>query len=152
MPLAIVGFSAKAMSKMGVDAYIFAEKSKKYFDFDRLYNFRIHLFEEDEAPGVNIDIHNALLGLTDNQGRVCSDEIVWLAENNMVYWAAETARQKEKYGDSGRDYTYKVKWNEQIKRFALMFPDDKFFIVTDHEDPSNWDIAKEGGYEEVEIK
>lgn len=99
---------------MGVDASIFAEKAKRYFYFDRAYNFR-----NEGRQGLN------------------AYEATELAKASIEYWKQHTD-----------DSAHRVAWNEGIIKFVECFPDSRFFVVTDADEPPWHDYAEMHNYKE----
>lgn len=107
---------------MGVDAFIFAEKSKRCFYFDRKYNL---LAYEDHAD------HPHFVELKDrlNQHeRITGAEVLWLCQMNI-------------------EHNHRVGWNRDIMRFVVRSPsDERFFVVSDHDSPYSHDVIEQDGY------
>ena len=83
---------------MGVDAYIFDRKSKRYYSYDREYNLAPHfvydyLPEEDQAKvSAMDDIRYALLA---DNAKIKADQVVELCDFVIKGWAkAETDQDR----------------------------------------------------------
>lgn len=113
---------------MGVDAFVFAEKSKRCYYFDRKYNL---LTFEDHGD----DPHFAELAeRLNNKERITGQELLWMCQLNIAH--------KHREG-----------WNFNIMRFVVRSPEDeRFFVVSDHDNPYSHDVIDEGGYEAVEFE
>jgi hypothetical protein len=111
---------------MGVDAYIFAEKSKRCYYFDRKHNL---LSYEDHAD------QPAFAELKDRlneRQRLTSAEVLWMCQMNI-------------------EHNHRVGWNREIMRFVVRSPsDERFFVVSDHDGPSCHDVIEREGYTKEE--
>ena len=117
---------------MGVDSSIFAKDSKKSYYFDRDHNFRVFDLEWEDKRYA--DIKSKL----DRHVPVTSDEVIYMAEKNIVYWEHQEGQE------------YRANWNRSIIKFAKEYFNDNFMVYTDHESPDHHDISKVGGYTEWE--
>jgi hypothetical protein len=120
---------------MGIDAFIFAHKARKCFYFDRVKNIaRGAVDMADEEPYDR---------LRDPTRRVPLDLLKEIAQASIQYWKTAT--------DEGLidDNTHRVRWCELIIKFAEQYPDDTFFVVTDHDSPDCHEIRRGEGYDEV---
>jgi len=123
---------------MGVDASFFAVKAKKYYYFDREYNVVVSelIWENVCSP----KYEEVVVDLT--RYKNCNyDNAAWLLNQNILYWNQHPEE----------DQRCRATCNESLLKFIHMFPDDTFFIATDHEDPSYWDVAKTDGYTEFQF-
>lgn len=104
---------------MGVDASIFAKNAKKYIDIDRYYNLGYDFPDEfkDYNKGVNASVVLDVLFETID-GALCEG--------------------KEGRFNNGQY----IGWWRKIINFLLLYPNDIFFIVTDHDEPCSWDFMK----------
>lgn len=107
---------------MGVDAYIFAEQSKRCFYFDRKSNLFSY---PDHEPHFG-ELQDRL----NNEDRLAAVEIIWMCNFNIV--------RKHRAG-----------WNRDIMRFVVRTPDyhnERFFVVSDHDCPDSHDVIDAGSY------
>ena len=116
---------------MGADSSIFDKKSKRFYYFDRDYNFRAGSGHPDA---------NTIVEKLNNQDddtleydTITADEVIRLATLNMVFWEAQ-----------GTKDWHRVNWNRSIMAFARAFPDGEFFVVSDHQSPNAWEIEDRG--------
>lgn len=119
---------------MGVDASLFAVKAKKYYYFDREYNVNVLDLTIDDTL-----YDGAMFDLT----RIKSsdfDRTSYVLNKNIQYWKYQPESE-----------SHRASWNESLLKFIQMFPDDTFFIATDHEEPPYWDIAKKDGYTQYQF-
>jgi hypothetical protein len=123
---------------MGVDTYIFDERSKACFYFDRNYNF-FCASDDDRARGIQTRAH-------DPDERLTAEEVAYACDANVAYWTDGGMTSGD---DEAR---HRVWWNERIKQFAQERPEGSFFFVNDHQDPSSHAVLRAGGYEKVEYK
>ena len=132
---------------MGIDAAIFAKNARRFFYFDRSYNFlpgdlpknlalRYHVWTMETEPHTKVfDVETALRvvkGLT-------SEEV----QNHARFCQAEW---KKSFVETNQD-GHRISWNEKIEEFAKLFPDDRFFIADDSYEPS-WHDFKDAGFVE----
>lgn len=121
---------------MGVDAAFFAVKARKYYYFDRIYNVSIF----DLAYNGDSRYDDSMLALINTKS--CDyDNAVYVLTKNIKYW--NTHLEESERGRAG--------WNESLLKFVEMFAGDTYFIATDHEEPSYWDIAKRDGYTQFQF-
>lgn len=128
---------------MGVDACIFAKKSKKYFYFDRLSNIeKFWDLQSYEDSSLTYDL------LRKGKGVSALRTLKFLEETLGVWLKQEAAAEVVPH--SG--------WIEQMITFVKAHKDDEFFVVTDHDEPSmhtftgkeidRWSPHPDFGYEE----
>lgn len=106
---------------MGIDAFMFAERSKRCFDFDRKTNFMS--YEDD-------DHFDSLRDRLNNRERLAAIEIIWMCHFNIARG-------------------HRADWNRDIMRFVVRTPDyhtERFFVVSDHDDPDSSDVRDDGSY------
>jgi len=121
---------------MGVDAGLFAKKSKRYFWFDRKDNIRAYWNMESFEEWKKME---TIYGrLTDSKEGVSAEELLPFLKTNIKCW--------EK---ADEDQRYNGEWIRHLIKFVKANPDDRFFVITDHD--SDWpDILDD--YEEVSIE
>lgn len=121
---------------MGVDASFFAVKAKKYYYFDREYNVNVLDLSYGDDSAKYAD---AIVSLVNHKS--CGyDRVIYVLTKNIEYWKTQPEP------DSNRAF-----WNESLLKFVNMFPNDIYFIATDHEEPCYWDIAKKEGYSQFQF-
>lgn len=106
---------------MGTDAFLFAERSKRCFYFDRKTNFMS--YESD-------DHFDELKDRLNDKERISALEVIWMCNFNIVR-------------------KHRAAWNRDIMRFVVRTPDyhtERFFVVSDHDSPYSHDVIEEGGY------
>jgi hypothetical protein len=123
---------------MGVDASLFAVKAKKYYYFDREYN--VNVFDLAWSNGGDSKYEDVMFALT-NLKSCDYDRVVYILNKNIDYWKAQPEER-----DRSRE-----SWNQSLLKFIQMFPNDTFFITTDHEEPPYWDIAEKDGYTQFQF-
>ena len=112
---------------MGVDAFVFAEKSKRCYYFDRKHNL---LTYEDHGDDLRFA---ELADRLNDKHRITGDELLFMCQSNIAH--------KHREG-----------WNFNIMRFVVQSPDDeRFFVVSDHDAPYSHDVIDAGGYVEVDF-
>jgi hypothetical protein len=105
---------------MGVDAGFFAKNAKQYFWFDRLSNITAYM----NLPDGGFDM--ALLDTYDNlqnKRSARAPEIIAFLEANIKAWMLEPQSQH-----------YHGEWCRMAIKFIQAFPNDEFFVATDHGD------------------
>ena len=123
---------------MGADSVIFEKKSKRYYYFDRHYNF-MHRSDDDRAQELYAKLEQEWNGRVPGEfGTINQAEVIELAKLNIEHW-------KTQGEDAGR-----VFWNKHIIEFAELHPDGEFFVVSDHHEPPYWDIRDRDKYTEWE--
>lgn len=109
---------------MGVDAYIFARKSKRFYSFDR---------ERNLYAGDSDDYYPLMRGYAAKGAS--REDVMRFAQEAVTEHAADPY-----------DW-HRVHWCSEIRDFVLAMPEDEvFFTATDHDEPTNWEIAKDEGY------
>lgn len=109
---------------MGVDACIFAKNAKKYIDIDRYYNLSYDLPD---------NFRDHLIGIS-------SKELLDILFNTIE--KALTEKENSRF-DNG-DY---INWWKDIILFLLKYPNDIYFIKTDHDEPCSYSFMKETSYD-----
>lgn len=104
---------------MGVDASLFAKKSKTYFYFDREYNLQGHWKVDDIHPD-DFDLQDGLLSEIKNEGLGNSDTLFFLEENLSLMKEAGEANSSI--------------WTRRLIKFVKEHPDDHFFIRNESQD------------------
>lgn len=127
---------------MGVDTFIFDERSKECFYFDRNLNFFAHAVHPEYDPTYGHVMNQGNFDRDENE-RFTSSDVAHCCDVNIEYW--ETGGEREHH---------RAEWNKSIKRFVTERPHGAFFFRNDHQDPSSHDIRKgrTGGplYAEIE--
>ncbi len=138
---------------MGIDAYIFAERARRCFYFDRQKNLL------QGAGGMPEDLEEIFWRIKSRAsggtppwisippkagaGDTCTKEEVL----RLVRWNREDRDDREE--DEERRHR-RLHWNELIERFVREYPEDRFFVWSDHDDPPSWDIIEKERYQPIE--
>lgn len=131
---------------MGVDARIFAKNANKCFYFDRQHNYLTRWWVKDGS-----DLKDPVADyIVDRlcQGSVLAEDARYLAEVNIREWAFTDVL--DPIQALSRPNDHRVYWNIQITKFIKEHPNDQFFVISDHDDPSMHDYIKENGTVEWE--
>jgi hypothetical protein len=117
---------------MGTDATLFARRARRAVYLDRLYDWRPH----GEAGEV---LYDKLRGRCRGDGKASADDLIKLCGILMGEEAAAAVTD----GDVRNEKSWL--WQTCIA-FAKEHPNDQFFIQSDHDEPTWWDIEERGGY------
>lgn len=114
---------------MGVDACMFAKKAKRYYYFDRLYNINRGIWAEDALTDDEFMEGDRIYYKLINDKSATAAEVRKLCELNLKGY--KTTPDDDRSG-----------WIMNILEFVNKFPDDEFFVQTDHEQPPSWGYQK----------
>lgn len=117
---------------MGTDATLFARRARRAVYLDRLYDWRPH----GEAGEV---LYDKLRGRCRGDGKASADDLIKLCGILMGEEAAAAVTDGEVR--NGKSWL----WQTCIA-FAKEHPNDQFFVQSDHDEPTWWDIEERGGY------
>jgi hypothetical protein len=117
---------------MGTDATLFARRARRAVYLDRLYDWRPH----GEAGEV---LYDKLRGRCRGDGKASADDLIKLCGILMGEEAAAAVTDGEVRNEKS------WLWQTCIA-FAKEHPNDRFFIQSDHDEPTWWDIEERGGY------
>jgi hypothetical protein len=109
---------------MGVDAIIVASKAKRFFYFDRVYNFVSYSKEHDEDPVYAEALKHYELKLT-------RSHVLHMACKNIEAWSVRP------------EDNHRVQYNRNIIKFAnSVGTDEEFYVITDHDSPNFHDAIR----------
>ncbi len=121
---------------MGIDACIFDADSKEYLYFDRVRNLAAgSYFSEGYSP--TEFAWDLMRGSSPSQNPLSKDKLLETCSLSSEYWKTQ---------EDGASALY---WIGRIEEFVQARPGGKFFVVTDHDDPTFSEFAKTHGYREV---
>lgn len=118
---------------MGVDASLFARKAKMYVDVDRHLNLHLFFYLDEYEKSVGekeIEFLNEIWDGLTHQKSMGYDELKYLLESNIKVGEMENKYANHKY------------WNQVALKFIEKYPNDEYFLVSDHEEPSHYDYMK----------
>jgi hypothetical protein len=104
---------------MGVDAGIFAKKSKKYFWFDRLSNIEVHWSVSDSHL---FDwLQETRQNIMDQKNPLPAEKVSPFLHELVTIW--ELAEEDQRYHGG---------WVSDCIKFVEAHPDDLFFVASDN--------------------
>lgn len=124
---------------MGVDAFIFEKKSKRYFSYDRDYNLSAHMSDESVPEDVAARCEDIKWKLYKKED-VNSEDVIYLAQTCAVAWEKGSERDQ-----------YRAINCRGVEAFAKEHGDGQFFVALDNDDAYDFmkDIRHgEGEYSE----
>jgi hypothetical protein len=123
---------------MGVDATLFARAARRAVYLDRLHYWRLADPLDRDGPEA-LALYDKLRGTSKGDGKATAEDLIKLCE-----FLIEDELEACRGGMAPRNSKVWL-WKACIA-FAQEHPDDEFFIQSDHDDPTWWDIRDEGKY------